>query len=79
MTNTLALSLHVVCQPYNGDVRLIRNDTYSNGGRLEIYLNEQWGTVQFNPYLSQRGVAQAVCRQLGYDNYIERGTVVTLE
>ena len=59
----------------NGDVRIIPspNDTFiidSSWGRLEMYLNGEWGTLcikgrypglGFNSY-----VADAACRQLGY-------------
>ena len=58
----------------NGDVRVVQNpnDTDYSWGRLEVYLNSEWGTfcvknddrypgLGFNSYS-----ADAACRQLGY-------------
>ena len=68
---------HLVGAQSNGDVRIVQNpnDTFimikdEIWGRLEMYLNGEWGTLcikgrypglGFNSY-----VADAACRQLGY-------------
>lgn len=52
----------------NGDVRLAAGSIYR--GRVEIYLNAEWGTVRYSSEVEQRGVAQAICHQLGFwDGY----------
>ena len=58
----------------NGDIRLVDGPLPSIG-RLEIFLDQKWGTVRFYPYSDQRGVGQAVCRQLGYYDVDSTGTV----
>ena len=58
---------------YAGQVRL-RGGQYPSEGRVEIYLNNQWGTICANgPVFNKRQLgshlmdeADAVCRQLGY-------------
>ena len=46
---------------------------------MEIYLGFEWGTVQANSdSSSQKGLGQAVCRQLGYWTYALAGTVAQL-
>ena len=65
---------HLVEPQSNGDVRVLQNpnDTDYSWGRLEVYLNGEWGTfcikngdrypdLGFNSYS-----ADAACRQLGY-------------
>ena len=58
----------------NGDVRIVQNPNDKYSGRLEVYLNGEWGTfcvknvgrypgVGFNSY-----AADAACRQLGYQD-----------
>ncbi len=50
-----------------------------DSGRVEVYLDELWGTV--NAGVSddqQKGTAQTICRQLGYDNSDYYGTVSKL-
>ncbi|XP_019849189.1 PREDICTED: deleted in malignant brain tumors 1 protein-like [Amphimedon queenslandica] len=53
-------------RPYSGQIRLV-GGTYSSYGRLEIYCNEQWGTVCDDSfgYID----ARVACRQLGYSDY----------
>ena len=64
----------------NGDVRLanmtadIKTDTVT--GRIEIYLNERWGTI-CNAGFTE-GAALAACRQLGYSDQSTSGTVDAL-
>ena len=57
--------------PYSGQVRLVGGSTV-NQGLVEVYCNGQWGTVCAGPTLGSltqsRGVANSVCRQLGYTN-----------
>ncbi len=53
----------------NGDVRIVQNpnDTFiKHWGRLEVYINGEWGTFCANGFDSYS--ADAACRQLGYDN-----------
>ena len=53
----------------NGDLRLIRESisrpTYSSG-RLEIYINGEWGTVCDGSLTFGFDEAGVACRQLGY-------------
>ena len=58
--------------PEEGDLRLADGRT-TNQGRVEIYYNNQWGTVCFNYWINED--AWVVCRQLGYQN--NRGDAVT--
>jgi len=48
---------------YEGAVRLV-NGSYASTGRLEVFLNNQWGTV-CDPNF-RIAVANVVCSQLGY-------------
>ena len=51
----------------NGDVRLYQDFLK---GRLEVYFEGAWGSVCFDADHDQRGMAQAVCRQLGQRNFL---------
>ena len=50
----------------NGDVRLVKGNYFDEWtGRLEIYLDGEWGTFCANGFNTFAG--GAACRQLGYD------------
>jgi hypothetical protein len=60
-------SSHLVGAQSNGDVRIVQNpnDTFiKDWGRLEVYINGEWGTFCANEFDSYS--ADAACRQLGY-------------
>ena len=54
-------------------------------GRVEIYLDGRWGTVQYSEDIidvvpsGQRGVSKAICRQLGFGATVTYGTVALLK
>ena len=54
--------------PYPGMIRLQGGD-FVNEGRVEVYCNEQWGTICDDGFGSTE--APVICRQLGYSNYIK--------
>ena len=58
----------------NGNIRLVGPSTAE--GRLEIYLNSQWGTVCKDRFGGTE--AQVVCHQLGYAGYITYGEATDL-
>ena len=63
-----------------GHLRLV-HDSISTGlqssGRLEIYLNGEWGTVCNDSFGATE--ATVACRQLGFTGYLEYGSVRDLE
>ena len=67
----------------NGDVRLASEAVGVPMGRVEIYLDQVWGTMRFNADSShsseQQGAAQAICRQLGYYDQLKVGSVKDLK
>ena len=52
----------------NGDIRLV-GGSYSWQGRVEIYLNGEWGTITDDGANARD--AHVVCIQLGYDTRCE--------
>ena len=65
-----------------GDLRLVGGDS-PRKGRVEIYLNGEWGTIEVRGNLigssRERWAADAICRQLGYPDSTDRGDVEDLE
>ena len=63
----------------NGDLRLQEGDTPYTG-RVELYMNDTWGTVEFDYGLTatEEGVAQTICTQLGYGAQTAYGTTRAL-
>ena len=50
---------------YEGAVRLV-GDNYTSSGLLEVFLNDQWGTVCNSRFSFLFNAADTVCKQLGY-------------
>ena len=59
----LAVPSAVQADPESGDLRLVDGDS-PNEGRLEVFLNDQWGTV-CDDFFGQPD-ATVACRQVGY-------------
>ena len=57
----------------SGDLQLVKNDGSTNtaDGRLEVFLNGQWGTVCEDDFGQEDG--DVACRQLGYEGAIGYG------
>ena len=68
--------------PQNGDIRLAGGSSLE--GRLEVYnsTTNVWGTVCYNDDTAEqnweKGAARAACRQLGYQNFVNVGSVTQL-
>ena len=90
MSDDLCIPLYVVvasfmlCSGYvqaqnNGDIRLVNNST-TRLGRLEIFMNDRWGTFCYNNMNSRglRALADTACRQLRFKNAFAWGTVIGL-
>ena len=52
--------------PYPGMICL-QEGRYSNQGHVEVYCNEQWGTICHDEFSSTD--ANTICKQLGYTGY----------
>lgn len=48
------------------------SDVLQSAGRLEIYLNDEWGTVCDDGFAAAE--AETACRQLGYTDYADFGS-----
>ena len=59
----------------SGDVRLVSNSSISYQGRLEVYLNGEWGTICVNNTADVRAVADTACRQLRFTGAFAWGSV----
>lgn len=57
-------TLHFVISAMTGDVRLVGGESH-NQGRLEVYLNDQWGSVCDDGF-SVDLAGDIACKQLGY-------------
>ena len=62
--------------PYRGQVRLnsLSNASIHSYGRIEVFLNGQWGTVCIMGF-TQVG-ADSACRQLGYTGAVYSGAAL---
>ena len=77
--NIVEHAIHFVHLGRNtGSLRLVNSlgTTSSGQGRLEIYLNGQWGTVCDDGFGADD--ARVVCNQLGFSSYNRYGNVVAL-
>lgn len=61
----------------SGDVRLVGNSTtmLPHEGRLEVYLNGEWGTICVKDTADVRAVADTACRQLRFTEAWDFGFV----
>ena len=80
MVNTCQIVVvFVVLAQSDGDLRLMNgqvSDLPSRSGRLEIYLNSEWGTVCDDGF----GITEAnvACRQLGFAGALNYGNSINL-
>ena len=68
----IIICAHLVGAQSNGDIQLIQGsqiDMIDHFGRLEIYLDGEWGTFCIKGFDSN--ARDAACRQLGYANVVE--------
>jgi hypothetical protein len=55
----------------NGDIRLVSNGRINcTCGRLEVFIDREWGTICGKHGTNFKAVAETACRQLGYYNVI---------
>ena len=77
----VATSFMLIQAQNNGDTRLMDSSlNRTNTGRIEIFLNESWGTicVKNSPRASIQAVADTACRQLRFKSAYYFGTVKAL-
>ena len=58
----------VESSPGDGALRLM-NGTRENEGRVEVFLNNVWGTVCGLKTQFSKGAADVLCRRLGYQTW----------
>ena len=65
-----------VAAQIGGDVRLV-GGSGPDEGRLEVYKGGNWTSVCFSVegMEAEQGVAQTVCRQLGFNDFSQVGSV----
>ena len=62
----LSFSLFYIVSCTNGDIRLIGSSYNPLVGRVEVCVNQTWGTICDNTW--DNNDATVVCRQLGYSD-----------
>ena len=67
-----AVSTRIEDEEYSGQIRLSGGD-YTNEGRVEIYCNDDYGTVCYDNFGNT--AADVVCTQLGYNNVASRSSM----
>ena len=71
--STLIIGIFIFVE-HTGKLRLMNGtQIQSSAGRLEMYLNGQWGTICDDGFGSED--ATLACNQLGYETYQRYGTV----
>ncbi len=76
---TLTLILHLGVPPQYGDIRLVGGT--ANQGRLELFYGV-WVTVCYNSLYDtdlEKGAARTACRQLGYEDMAQVGSVTDMK
>ena len=66
------LAIVIIVGPNQGNVRLVQVEDFQDGvqsGAVEAYYNSEWRRV-CDPKLSAAAVATTVCRQLGYNRFV---------
>ena len=64
-------------EDHTGKLRLVNSThSYATAGRLEIYLNGEWGTICEQGFGSDEAIL--ACNQLGYEYYESYGNVIDL-
>ena len=64
--NNIAIYIHSTVRCNHGDVRLVGGSS-TNVGRVEVCVNETWGTVCDDFWSASD--ASVICRQLGFSRF----------